>query len=122
MKKKSNKKIKTFYLPDSYSIYANCIVITKTHMLCAIITSKTATFIMPNIDDLPIFNYYPHIELLYYRNELGYNYYIYDIQITSNDEKDILDETKINEICTEIFGLKKSQIRQDKTKGETNEF
>ena len=122
MKKRSNKKIKTFYLPDSYSIYANCIVITKTHMLCVIITSKTATFIMPNIDDLPIFNYYPCIELIDYRNELGYNYYIYDIQITSNNEKDILDETKINEICTEIFGLKKSQIKQDRTKGETNEF
>lgn len=122
MKKRSNKKIKTFYLPDSYSIYANCIVITKTHMLCVIITSKTATFVMPNIDNLPIFNYYPCIELIDYRNELGYNYYIYDIQITSNNEKDILDETKINEICTEIFGLKKSQIKQDRTKGETNEF
>jgi hypothetical protein len=91
-------------------------------MLCVIITSKTATFVMPNIDDLPIFNYYPRIELIDYRNELGYNYYIYDIQITSNDEKDILDEIKINEICTEIFGLKKSQIKEDKIKGETNEF
>ena len=113
MRRKANKRIKAFYVPNSYNIYANNIVLSKYHMITIIVVNKTATFKIPDIDIINSnsnFSYYPNVELLYHENNKSYTYYVYDIKVRFSNENNSLDNDTINTICTNIFGIASTQI------------
>lgn len=99
------KRKENFYVDVSDGIFVTNIVNGKNNMIVVLTVSKSADYTPIDADRFLRIKYMPDVRLIAREYKYGFNYYVYDVNFTLEDELDVTDEV-VDYLNNNIFDLK----------------
>lgn len=102
MKRKRREK---FYVDPTNGIFVTNIVNGKSNMIVVLTVGKDADYTPIDMNRFLRIKYMPDVRLIAKEYKYGFNYYIYDVNFTLEDETDTTDDV-VDYLNNNIFDLK----------------